>query len=398
MNSHRRPCILIADHDRSFLDQLVDRLLRMHVEVDVAENGRTAMRLIEAEDYDLIISEVAMPLNNGLEILAKAKEFNPQVAFLMLSYEMTKDFAEQSLQKGAFAYIVRPFKDFSEFDQAVMRGLKQGVIPQGASPQPAMLKEDMGFEDSMALSPTRMAIDDAIHAAQSTSERTGAAADRVQKRDLKAAFEVEGQPSEMMSSIPEGMIEVNQNGQILSCNPAGRKWLELDAKTQERPIKSYLKSLASGKAPSQMLLRVNGHQAYILRKQIEVEEGRQRIILLFREAQNAPVPERRAAPAARHIQPSKSNRTAAEVSFSASIKKAPIETYSQGWSPVLFFDSIKKGVKGEVNRFIENNPIDWIHQFHRPNSEEMDPEVAYAVNHRLSHITGAQRSPYNKVT
>ena len=72
--------ILIADHDQTFLDQLADRLLQMDMEVDFAENGKTAMDLVESETYDLIIVEIAMPLYNGLEILRKAKlkEAKPQ--------------------------------------------------------------------------------------------------------------------------------------------------------------------------------------------------------------------------------------------------------------------------------------------------------------------------------
>ncbi len=399
MNSHRRPHILIADHDRTFLDQLTERLLQMNMEVDFAENGRAAIKLIEAADYDLVISEIAMPLNNGLEVLRRAKELNPKVAFLMFSFPMTKDFAEQSLKEGAYDYILRPLEDIREFDRAVIRGLKQGESHYPAPSSRSVLKEEKIADRAEAPRKTRMYRDESMHPIDHHQKRpVQPTISGIRQKD-ESPFELAQQPSEVLSLLPEGIIEVNQRGQILSCNSTARKWLELDAKTPERPIKQYLHSLSSGAAPDQIRVKFNGHQAYIMRKHVGAKEGGQRIILLFREAQDAIASRKMEVRAANRGPQGNSRRAAtAEISFSDSVKKAPIETYSQGWSPLLFFDSLKKNLKEEVNHFLENNPIDWINQFHQPEMDETDPEITSTVNHRLSSITGSQRSPYSEVT
>jgi CheY-like chemotaxis protein len=399
MTTHRRPHILIGDHDRTFLDQLSERLLQMNMEVDLAENGRDAIRLIREEDYDLIICEIAMPLNNGLEVLRKAKEANPGVPVLMLSFAMTKDFAEQSLHEGAYDYILRPLEDIRGFDRAVIKGLKQSETPHGIpSFQSAFEKTRIANRMETPRKPSMLseksiAPPDGIHA-----RPVQPAISSMQQKDRSpSAFPQ--QISKADSFLPDGMLEVNPAGQILNCDSAARKWLELDSKTPERPIKKYLKSLSSRAAPGHILVQFNGHQAHVLRKQIVTQEGKQRIILLFRETQDALATDKMPASAAYRPPQGKSGRTAMdEVSFSDSVKKAPIETYSQGWSPILFFDNVKKTVKGEVNRFLESSQVEWLNQLHRPEPEEVDPEITCAVNHRLSNITGSQKSPYGEVT
>ena len=129
MNPVQRSRILIADHDQTFLDQLADRLLQMDMEVDFAENGKTAIQLIDSESYDLIVTEIAMPIYNGLEILRRSKERNPHIPILITTFSATTDWAEQAIREGAHSYLLRPLNRMKEFDLAVEDALQSKQVP-----------------------------------------------------------------------------------------------------------------------------------------------------------------------------------------------------------------------------------------------------------------------------
>jgi CheY-like chemotaxis protein len=129
MSRRARPRVLVADHDRTFLDQLTERLLEMGLDVDFAENGRTALQLVQQESYKLIIVEIAMPMYNGLDLLRAARERNPDVPVIILTFDATMDWAQQAVQEGALGYIRRPLESIEDFDQVIYECLGLDTRP-----------------------------------------------------------------------------------------------------------------------------------------------------------------------------------------------------------------------------------------------------------------------------
>ena len=54
-------------------------------EVDEAENGVVGIEKIKNNEYDLIISDIKMPLKDGTEVLTEAMEYNSDLQFVMIS-------------------------------------------------------------------------------------------------------------------------------------------------------------------------------------------------------------------------------------------------------------------------------------------------------------------------
>ena len=77
-------------------------------EVDEAENGVIGIEKIKNNEYDLIISDIKMPLKDGTEVLAEAMEFNPDLQFVMISGHGDIELAVNCLKKGAFDFLSKP--------------------------------------------------------------------------------------------------------------------------------------------------------------------------------------------------------------------------------------------------------------------------------------------------
>ena len=77
-------------------------------EVDEAENGVVGIEKIKANEYDLIISDIKMPLKDGTEVLTEAMEYNSELQFVMISGHGDIELAVDCLKKGAFDFLSKP--------------------------------------------------------------------------------------------------------------------------------------------------------------------------------------------------------------------------------------------------------------------------------------------------
>ena len=103
---------LVVD-DFSTMRRIVRGLLKEmgHENVDEAEDGAVALKMMKANRYDFIVSDINMPNMNGFEML-KAAKADPElksVPVLMVTAEARKEDIVQAAQSGAAGYIVKPF-------------------------------------------------------------------------------------------------------------------------------------------------------------------------------------------------------------------------------------------------------------------------------------------------
>ena len=79
--------VLVADDDSLMLRFIVETLRRRGIEALAAKDGAEAIRILETEPIDLILSDVKMPLKTGPEVLAAAKKLHPNcIAILMTAH------------------------------------------------------------------------------------------------------------------------------------------------------------------------------------------------------------------------------------------------------------------------------------------------------------------------
>jgi len=101
--------LLIVD-DEDTLRMLVRTELEENgYAVDDAEDGEKALEKIQADSYDLVILDIAMPGLNGLKVLQKIRETNNAVKVIMLTGVDELKIARDSLQLGASDFLTKPY-------------------------------------------------------------------------------------------------------------------------------------------------------------------------------------------------------------------------------------------------------------------------------------------------
>ena len=106
----RRPSrILVVDDERSMRELLAIVLRREGYEVLLAENGRTAIEMLERESVDLLISDIKMPDLSGVEVLRAAKRIDQDILGIMITAFASTETAVEAMRLGACDYLSKPF-------------------------------------------------------------------------------------------------------------------------------------------------------------------------------------------------------------------------------------------------------------------------------------------------
>ena len=93
-------------------------------EITIAENGLDAYKLIEKNDFDLIISDIKMPKLSGNELLTQSLSIKPESVFLMISGHADIDTAVTCLKNGAYDFISKPI-DINRLITSVKNALEK---------------------------------------------------------------------------------------------------------------------------------------------------------------------------------------------------------------------------------------------------------------------------------
>lgn len=101
--------VLVADDEPLMLRFITDLLKRLGKEVVSAANGAEAIRHLETEPFDLVITDMKMPLKNGLDVLKAAKEHYPSILVILATAHGTIESAVEAMKLGAFNYLIKPF-------------------------------------------------------------------------------------------------------------------------------------------------------------------------------------------------------------------------------------------------------------------------------------------------
>ena len=121
--------ILVVDDERSIRELLAIVLRRDGYEVILAENGRTALNVLEQEPVDLLISDIKMPDMSGVEVLRAAKQVDQDILGIMITAFASTESAVEALRMGAYDYVSKPF-DVDELKIIVRNALERRQLRQ----------------------------------------------------------------------------------------------------------------------------------------------------------------------------------------------------------------------------------------------------------------------------
>jgi DNA-binding NtrC family response regulator len=148
--------ILVVDDDRIVLMGFEGILKDGGFEVTAALSGGEATALIEKEAFDLVLTDLVLQDMDGISILKKAREVNPETVVIVITGFASVNSAIEALRQGAFDYLIKPCDD-EEILIRVRRGVEQRQLVQ------KVREQELQQERLRAITQTAVTVNDQIN-------------------------------------------------------------------------------------------------------------------------------------------------------------------------------------------------------------------------------------------
>src|SRR4030066_434728 len=118
-----KPSILIVDDDDVMRETLSDALRRSGYEIFLESSGNGSLSVIKKNVIDLILLDMRLPDEGGLEVLKKIKEFDTEILVIIMTAYSDVKTAVSAMKSGAYHYINKPF-ELDELKLLIEKGLE----------------------------------------------------------------------------------------------------------------------------------------------------------------------------------------------------------------------------------------------------------------------------------
>ena len=144
--------VLIIDNDPPHAETVAEALERIGFRCRVATSGTEGARLIEEETFDVIITDLMMNDIDGLGILARAKNEQPDAEVILITGHGTVPSAVAAMQQGAFNYLLKPL-DIAQLRAIAEKAAESSRLRRTNVELQRRLDERFGFEGVIGDSP-----------------------------------------------------------------------------------------------------------------------------------------------------------------------------------------------------------------------------------------------------
>ena len=144
--------LLVVDNDIVHARTMGEVLGRLGHHVTVVGSGIEGSRRIEAEPFDIVVTDLMMNDIGGLEILARAKKASPETEVIVVTGHGTIPSAVSAMQQGAFTYLQKPL-DMAHLRAAVEKAAEGVRLRRQNLELHRRLDEKFGFEGVIGSSP-----------------------------------------------------------------------------------------------------------------------------------------------------------------------------------------------------------------------------------------------------
>lgn len=121
--------ILVVDDEEVVLLSIRKVFKAANFELDTVQSPQLGLAMMESRQYDVVITDLMMPGMNGLEFLEQVRKIDAKVRVIMITGYATMRTALQSMRRGAFDFLAKPFtKD--ELSNMVHRAVQHGPMTQ----------------------------------------------------------------------------------------------------------------------------------------------------------------------------------------------------------------------------------------------------------------------------
>lgn len=166
MNKFSQGFAVVIDDDPQMRSLLVDHLELSQYHVKSFADGLEAMSFLlgnnpEAGQVELVITDLRMPEVDGLSVLQQLKHQKPAIPVIIMTAHASIESAIEGLRKGAFDYVIKPFK-LTDISHAVERAISYGRLQRQNKVLSSELKKNWGLNDIIGKSPAMKVIFDLI--------------------------------------------------------------------------------------------------------------------------------------------------------------------------------------------------------------------------------------------
>ncbi|RJQ64298.1 MAG: sigma-54-dependent Fis family transcriptional regulator [Desulfobacteraceae bacterium] len=139
---------LVVDDEKEICKLLSRLLEREGCKVRAANNGFDALKLIESELPEILFTDFKMPGMDGIELMTKAKELDPDLAVILITAYADVPGAVNAIKKGAHDYLPKPF-DHLEITRVLYRALAERKLKRQVKRLSGQLQEKLSLRQSM---------------------------------------------------------------------------------------------------------------------------------------------------------------------------------------------------------------------------------------------------------
>jgi two-component system response regulator PilR (NtrC family) len=102
------PRVLVVDDDETIRDTLYELLAENYI-CQTAETAEKAFARLEADSYDVVLTDISMPGLSGLELLGHVRQKFPDTPVIIISGISDQEHAQGLIRLGAFDFLLKPF-------------------------------------------------------------------------------------------------------------------------------------------------------------------------------------------------------------------------------------------------------------------------------------------------
>ena len=107
--------LLFVEDEHDLVKIISDTLSKLKANFKTAYNGQVALDMFKEEnDFDLIVTDINMPVMNGLEFIEKVREIDKNINVIIMSAHTEPEYIQSAKDLGVENYLLKPF-DFIKF-------------------------------------------------------------------------------------------------------------------------------------------------------------------------------------------------------------------------------------------------------------------------------------------
>ncbi|MBY0279770.1 sigma-54 dependent transcriptional regulator [Candidatus Binatia bacterium] len=149
--------LLIVDDEKALVLAIKGLLSKEGYQIETAYSGEEAVKLIESGSFHVVITDLSLGGITGLDVLARARAVDPDVAVIMITAYGSEKVAVEAMKRGAADYLPKPF-DNDELRVVVRRVMETALLRRDHRRLLEQVQGSYGFESIVGTSPVMQRI------------------------------------------------------------------------------------------------------------------------------------------------------------------------------------------------------------------------------------------------